>query len=176
MSGRAQAGRRFTAFAVATVIALAGAAVHAHDDEHEGELDFGRAPQGTMLWGTLAKVGVWRSEGKLVRKFTQPIRQYDGKKVTLYGYVTLVDGPTSPHRMFLLSSQKIACRGCARPVEPEGIVEVSLKRPADLRRLAGPAEVLAVRGKLELVQDDATALLYRLADSEIVTLRSVNSH
>jgi hypothetical protein len=169
--------RTVAALLLAAALALAGASARAHDgDEHEGELDFTRAPQGTMLWGTLAKVGVWRSEGKLKRTFTEPIRKFDGKQVTLFGYVTPVDGPADLHRMFLLSSQKIACRGCAKPVEPEGIVEVNLKRSVALRKLAGPSEVLAVRGKLELVTDDAKALIYRLADSEVVALRKGRAH
>jgi len=169
--------RTVAALLLAAALALAGASARAHDgDEHEGELDFTRAPQGTLLWGTLAKVGVWRSEGKLKRTFTEPIRKFDGKQVTLFGYVTPVDGPADLHRMFLLSSQRIACRGCAKPVEPEGIVEVNLKRPVALRKLAGPSEVLALRGKLELVTDDAKALIYRLADSEVVALRKGRAH
>lgn len=175
MAWPAGAWRAAAALLVATALAVAGASARAHDgDEHEGELDFTRAPQGTMLWGTLAKVGVWRSEGRLKRTFTEPIRKFDGKQVTLYGYVTPVDGPADLHRMFLLSSQKIACRGCAKPVEPEGIVEVNLKRPVALRKVAGPSEVLAVRGKLELVTDDAKALIYRLGDGEVVALRKAH--
>lgn len=158
-------------------LAVAGHGAFAHDgDEQEGELDFTHAPQGTVLWGTLAKVGVWRDDGKLKRTFTAPIRQLDGHQITLYGHVTPVDGPARLHRVFLLSSQKIACRGCAKAVEPEGIVEVNLRKPVALHTLAGASEVLAVRGKLELVTDDATALIYRLADSEVVALRKAPRH
>ncbi len=142
---------------------------HAHDDDHPPELDFTQAPPGTLVWGTLAKVGVRRIDGKLVRTFTAPVLELDGKKVTLYGYATPVDEHADPRRLFLLSSIRIACRGCAAPVEPEGVVEVNLKRPAYLRTMLRRTDALPVRGKLVLVKDDAVGLLYRMVDAQVVT-------
>jgi len=151
-------------------------AVHAADDDHGPTLDFTQAPKDTVLWGTLAKVGLRRVDGKFVRTFTAPVRDLDGKTVTLYGWVTPVDDRAVPQRVFLLSSQKIDCRGCATPVEPEGIVEVTLKRPADLKRLTQTSPALAVRGTLVLVKDDAKGLLYQLVDGQVVRkARSVGS-
>ncbi|MDB6002196.1 MAG: hypothetical protein JWP52_3895 [Rhizobacter sp.] len=138
------------------------------DDEHVPQLDFTQAPKDTLVWGTLAKTGVRRIDGKFVRTFTAPVLELDGKTVTLYGYATPVDDHADPHRLFLLSSQRIACRGCAAPVEPEGIVEVTLKRPVALRTLLKASDALAVRGKLVLVKDDAKGLLYQLVDGAVV--------
>lgn len=174
-----QAGRARSRIVVALLCAglqLAPAPSHAADDDHGPTLDFTQAPADTVLWGTLAKVGLRRVDGKFVRTFTAPVRDLDGKSVTLYGWVTPVDDRAGPQRVFLLSSEKIDCRGCATPVEPEGIVEVTLKRPADLKRLTQTSPALAVRGTLVLVKDDAKGLLYQLVDGQVVRkARSVGS-
>lgn len=139
-----------------------------HHDNHGAQLDFTRAPADTVAWGTLAKVYVQRVDGKLARTFTAPLRALDGKKIALYGYVTRVDDAPGPQRLFLLSSQKIACRGCAAPVEPEGIVEVTLSRAVDLVQLLKASDAAAVRGKLVLVKDDSRGLIYQMVDARLV--------
>lgn len=139
------------------------------DDDHVPELDFTQAPADTLVWGALAKVGVRRIDGKLVRTFTAPVLALDGKRVTLYGYATPVDDLADPRKLFLLSSVRIACRGCAAPVEPEGVVEVNLKRPAFLRTMLRTTDALPVHGKLVLVKDDAKGLLYQMLDAQVVT-------
>jgi hypothetical protein len=139
------------------------------DHDHVPELDFTQAPSGTLVWGALAKVGIRRIDGKIVRTFTAPVLELDGKRVTLYGYATPVNDLADPRRLFLLSSVRIACRGCAAPVEPEGVVEVSLKRPAYLRTMLRTTDALPVRGKLVLVKDDSKGLLYQMVDAQIIT-------
>lgn len=155
--------------ALLAAVLLAGVPAQAqHDDDHGVQLDFTRAPADTVVWGTLAKVGLKRVDGKIARTFTAPIRELDGKKITLYGYVTRVDGRAGPQRVFLLSSQKIACRGCSAPVEPEGIVEVTLVHAVDLAKLLKASDAAAVRGRLVLVKDDSSGLLYQLVDGRLV--------
>lgn len=151
---------------------FAGGPACAHPGEEGPELDFTRAPADTVLWGTLAKVGVKRSQGKLEREFLAPVRALAGKRLTLYGFVTAIDEKREPQRMFLLSSQPIFCRGCAQPVEPEGVVEINLAQPFDLWRHLDQSQTLVVRGKLELVEDDTKSVLYRLVDSTLPPERS----
>ena len=149
------------------IVVPAAAQAPPHDD-HGAQLDFTRAPANTVAWGTLAKVLVRRVDGKLARTFTAPIRDLDGKKLTLYGYVTRVDDAPGPQRLFLLSAQKIACRGCAAQVEPEGIVEVTLSRAVDLVQLLKASDAAAVRGKLVLVKDDTHGLIYQMVEARLV--------
>lgn len=166
-------GRRLLLGGVVLAIAhLAGGLAYAHPDEEGPELDFTRAPADTVLWGTLAKVGVKRSQGKLEREFLAPVRALAGKRLTLYGFATAIDEKREPQRMFLLSSQPILCRGCAQPVEPEGVVEINLAQPFDLWRHLGRSQALVVQGQLELVEDDSKTVLYRLVDSSLLPERS----
>ena len=144
---------------------LSGGPAYAHSDEEGPELDFTRAPANTVLWGTLAKVGVKRSQGKLEREFLPPVRALAGQRLTLYGFATAVDEKREPQRMLLLSSQPIFCRGCAQPVEPEGVVEINFAQPFDVWRHLGRSQTLLVEGKLELIEDDTRSVLYRLVDS-----------
>ena len=165
--------RRLLLGAVILAIAhLSGGPAWAHSGEEGPELDFTRAPADTVLWGTLAKVGVKRGQGKLEREFLAPVRALAGKRLTLYGFATAVSEKREPQRMFLLSSQPILCRGCAQPVEPEGVVEINLAQPFDLWRHLGQSQTLVVRGTLELVEDDTKSVLYRLVDSSLLPERS----
>ena len=144
----------------------------AHGDDHgpglDLDLDFTKAPKDTLPWGMLAKVGLRRVDGKLVRTFLPPVRALAGKRITLYGYATAVKDSADPHSLFLLSSQRIVCRGCSTPVEPEGIVEINTTRPTNLKQRLQQSDVMAVRGRLVLIEDDAKSVLYRLTDSVIV--------
>ena len=164
--------RPIASLIVLGLLAMGMCATPAHagdDDDHVPELDFTQAPADTLVWGALAKVGVRRIDGKLVRTFTAPVLELDGKKVTLYGYATPVDELADPRKLFLLSSVRIACRGCAAPVEPEGVVEVNLKRPAYVRKMLRTTDALPVRGKLVLVKDDSKGLIYQMVDAQILT-------
>jgi hypothetical protein len=160
--------RLATALLVAAALPWAGSPAVAHDDDHGQELDFTQAPKDTLPWGMLAKVGLRRAEGKLVRNFLPPVRALAGKRITLYGYATAVKDSADPHSLFLLSSQRIVCHGCATPVEPEGIVEINMARPFKLKQRLRHSDVMAIKGKLELIEDDAKSVLYRLTDSVTV--------
>ena len=140
--------------------------VGAHDAESFA-LDFRNAPRGTVLWGTLAKVGVRRENGNLIPSFLAPLPAMDGQRIVLYGYMT-ARPETKLQKRFLLSPRPIFCGDCA-PVGPEEIVEVVLDRPT-------PAtdRPLIVRGKLALLKSAPDNLLYRLEDATV--LRTLHSH
>lgn len=149
------------------LLALASVTARAEDHAAAAALDFTRAPKETLAWGELARVGVTRTDHGLARRFLPGIRALAGKRIVLYGYATPIDASTEPARIFLLSSQPIACAGCEIAVEPEGVVEVRLARGVALHRLIRRSPAMAVRGTLVLV-DDERDVLYRLVDSAIV--------
>lgn len=136
---------------------------HEGHDPPEYELDFSQAPKGVLPWGILAKAGVTHRDGKLSVNFLPPVQALDGKRVTLYGFMTPVY-KQDRHRTFLLSMRPLTCVGCTVPPRPEGIVEVSVKRPEPARD-----RPIAVRGRLELVKDAANGPIYRLRDASVVT-------
>ncbi len=139
--------------------------VSAHDDRRL-DLDFRKAPPATVLWGTLAKVGVRRENGDLIPTFLAPLPAMEGRRVVLYGYMT-PRTDTKLQKRFLLSARPIFCGDCT-PVGPEEIVEVVLDRPANAMD-----QPLAVRGTLALLRNAPEGLLFRLENAEVV--RSLNS-
>jgi hypothetical protein len=145
---------------IALTAIIVATAANAHD---AGEmLDWSHAPRDTLPWGILAKVGVHYEDGRVVPRFLPPVLQLDGKRVTLYGYMTPVgDAPRT--RQFLLTERPLSCGSCD-PVAPEGIVEVNTKSP-----VPRAAQAIAVRGVLHVLPSDPKSVLYRVTDARIVT-------
>lgn len=137
---------------VALSLALATAAA-AH--ETPSTLDFRQAPSDTLPWGMLSKVGLQRSDGRFVPQFLPPLRALQGRRITLYGYMTAQPGRRLQQR-FLLSPRPLICAECGS-TGPQEIVEVLVDR-----RIARTDRPLAVRGRLALLEDSPDGLLFRL--------------
>jgi hypothetical protein len=117
-------------------------------------------------WPTLARVTFKKEYDELLGLkvdkpvFSKSVKDLDGKKITLRGYVIPTEGYKS-HKEFVFSaypySQCFFCGGAG----PETVIEVFANEPIEYS-----AEAVKVTGSLRLNQDDPNALMYRLEDAE----------
>lgn len=154
--------------------ALPGAigAEHRHDHEAGSDglvaADFEGVADDVILWGDLARARVSfdRNSGRFERVFLPPVRQLDGRIVTLLGFISTPEA-NKPYHQFLLSEMPFLCEGCHAAPSPVGIVEVNLLEP-----ITGTGPVtrvtIVVRGRFALIEDDSAAVAYRLDDAVVV--------
>jgi uncharacterized protein len=120
--------------------------------------------QGAVSWKILGQVEPVKRGGKIVLEFSDEIRALDQKLVRIYGFMMPLD-MTDQQRHFLLSAVPPSCHFCM-PAGPEAIVEVMSKRPV---RYAFKPIVMA--GKLSVLTNDRSGMLYRILDAEPVDTR-----
>lgn len=137
---------------------------HRHEDGHDvlGEQDYRQAPRNILLWGELAKVHIVRGRGRYVATFLPSVLAYEGRTVTLLGFMAAVHG-RSKDSQFLLSDRRFLCGGCDSTPGPESIVEVNT-----LSKVSMQDRPVLVRGRLELVRGDANGLVYRLSAARVI--------
>jgi uncharacterized protein len=117
--------------------------------------------QGVVSWRTLGQVEPIKRNGKMVPSFSNEILALDKKLVRVYGFMMPLD-MTDQQKHFLLSAVPPSCPFCM-PAGPEAIVEVMSKRPVKYA-----FEPIIMAGKLSLLTNDQSGMLYRMLDAEPV--------
>ena len=117
--------------------------------------------QGIVSWKTLGQVEPIKRGSKIVLQFSDEILALDKKLVRVYGFMMPLD-MTDQQKHFLLSAVPPSCPFCM-PAGPEAIVEIRSKRPVKYA-----FEPIIMTGKLSVLTNDQSGLLYRIVDAEPV--------
>lgn len=110
---------------------------------------------GALDWDLLAQAGETRFQDGALSRFPAALRGLDGKDVRLTGYMMpFRDG--DEHREFLLGALQFHCPTCMS-ADLARLVAVRADTPVRFKQ--GP---LLMRGRLRLLEDEASPLYYRL--------------
>jgi hypothetical protein len=160
--------RAVLSLAIAAVLALPADAFQQRETtvfrDHQAVKAEGRD---TLSWELLAELDLgFTSKGpgqtEVQIRFPDAVKALDGKEVRLAGYMQPLDGGEK-HSRFLLSAFPPTCPFCL-PGGPAEIVEVEMKQPVKFSY-----ETLTLKGRLTLLQDDPSGLLYRLSEAQAVS-------
>jgi len=116
-------------------------------------------------WPTLARVSFTKEYDELLGLkvdkpvFSKAVKDLDGKKITLRGYVIPTEGYKS-HKEFVFSAYPYSMCFFCGGAGPETVIEVFATQPIEYS-----AEAVEVTGTLRLNGDDPNALMYRLEDA-----------
>lgn len=114
--------------------------------------------EGALDWAQLARAGASMFRDGRVSRFPADLHALDGKEVTLAGYMMpFTDGER--HSEFMLGALQFHCAGCMMG-ELNRLVAVKAAEP--VAHAHGP---LVLRGRLRLLEDEASPLFYRLEDA-----------
>lgn len=119
--------------------------------------------QGAVSWKTLADVETIKRSGKMVPEFGKEILALDNQTVRVCGFMMPLN-TTEQQQHFLLSAVPASCPFCM-PAGSAEIVEVISKRPIKFG-----FDPIVVSGKLSLLKDDQSGLLYRMTDAERIAM------
>jgi hypothetical protein len=113
------------------------------------------------LWTKLTKCKLDYDEDKGTYSIhvTPEVKALDGKTITVRGFVLPMDGSDRTQH-FLISRNTPVCMYCP-PGQPNEVVEVQAKRP-----IAWTNKIVAVTGKLSLINDGEQALFFRVENGE----------
>lgn len=112
-------------------------------------------------WDMLSMAGEKRFRDGKVSRFPAELQALDGKDVTLEGFMLPYrDAPA--HREFLLGGLRIHCAGCLSR-DLNRIAAVKTRKPVDFTDAP-----LLLRGRLVLLEDEASLLFYRLENARPV--------
>jgi uncharacterized protein len=114
------------------------------------------------IWSKLVKSKLSYDEenGTYGIKLTPEIKALGGKSLTLRGFILPMDG-SDRTRHFLLSRNTPVCMYCP-PGQPNEIVEVYSSRA-----IAWTEKIVAVTGKLDLVNDTERAIFFKMENAEV---------
>ncbi|HEX7891113.1 MAG TPA: DUF3299 domain-containing protein [Ramlibacter sp.] len=115
--------------------------------------------KGAVGWSLLAKTAIRKVDGKLGPDFPAALRPLNGKTVKLQGYILPLEAGQT-HRRFLLSAWSPSCPFCLT-AGPEAMVEVKARKEVKYS-----LEPVVVQGRLELLENDASGMFYRLVEAE----------
>lgn len=120
------------------------------------------------VWKTLSKITYKKQMDEIlgfkidVPVFSDPIKEIEGKEVTLKGYIIPVEGYKS-HNEFIFSAYPYnMCFFCGG-AGPETVMEVKASEPVKY-----VADQITLKGKLILNPDDINRLMYILEDAEMI--------
>lgn len=119
-------------------------------------------------WTTLARVTFTKEYDDLLGLkvdkpvFAKAVKELDGKKISLRGYVIPTDGYKS-HKEFVFSAYPYSSCFFCGGAGPETVVEVFAKAPIEYS-----AEAVTISGILKLNSTDPNALMYRLENATLV--------
>ena len=117
--------------------------------------------EGIVSWKTLAKVEPVKRDGRMVPEFAKEILGLDQRHVRIQGFILPMDlGDKQKH--FLISAVPPHCPFCL-PAGPDAIVEVLARKPVTYG-----FEPVVLEGKLAVLKDDPTGILYRMTEAERV--------
>jgi uncharacterized protein len=113
------------------------------------------------LWTKLVKCKLDYDEdkGTYAIHVTPEVKALDGKTITIRGFVLPMDGSDRTQH-FLISRNTPVCMYCP-PGLPNEVVEVQAKRP-----IAWSNKIVAVTGKLSLINDGEQALFFKIENGE----------
>ena len=118
--------------------------------------------QGVVSWKTLASVEPVKQGAKMVLRFNKEILDLDKQRVRVQGFVLALDISQQEQKHFLITAVPPHCPFCL-PAGPDAIVEVFAKKPVRY-----DSEPIVVSGKLAVLRDDPSGVLYRLTEAEPV--------
>lgn len=111
--------------------------------------------EGALDWSQLARAGESMFRDGRISRFPADLHALDGKEVTLAGYMMpFRDGDA--HSEFMLGALQFHCTGCMTG-DLNRLVAVKAAEPVVYSD--GP---LVIRGRLRLLEDEASPLFYRL--------------
>jgi hypothetical protein len=116
---------------------------------------------GVVSWKALAQVEPVNRGGKMVPEFSREILGLDKQVVRIYGFMMPLD-TTDQQKHFLISAVPASCPFCM-PAGPESIVEVMSSKAVKFG-----LEPIIVTGKLSVLKEDQSGMLYRMTDAELV--------
>ena len=117
--------------------------------------------QGVVSWKSLAKVEPVKQGAVMVPRFSKEILDLDKQSVRIQGFILALDmGEQQKH--FLISAVPPHCSFCL-PAGPDAIVEVFAKKPVRYGM-----EPITVAGKLAVLRNDPSGVLYQLTEAEHV--------
>jgi hypothetical protein len=114
------------------------------------------------LWTKLinCKLDYNEENGVYSIKLTPEVKALDGRTVTLRGFVLPMDG-SDRTKHFLISRNTPVCMYCP-PGQPNEVVEVYSSRA-----ITWTSKVVAVTGKLNLVNDQEQAIFFKIEGAEV---------
>lgn len=122
-------------------------------------------PQGDDIvpWKTLADVGLGeervRGTVRSVPKYGPDVRALDGQRIKVAGFMMPLEPTGDRQKRFLLTKLPPSCAFCL-PGGPETMVLVEARSAVKFTY-----EPLVMAGRLELMRDDSTGVLYALKDA-----------
>jgi hypothetical protein len=114
------------------------------------------------LWAKLinCKLDYNEENGVYSIQLTPDVKALDGRTVTLRGFVLPMDG-SDRTKHFLISRNTPVCMYCP-PGQPNEVVEVRSSRA-----ITWTSKVVAVTGKLSLVNDQEQAIFFKIQNAEV---------
>ncbi|MBS4046748.1 MAG: hypothetical protein KG075_10435 [Alphaproteobacteria bacterium] len=110
---------------------------------------------GALDWSQLARAGASMFRDGRISRFPADLHALDGQQVTLAGYM-MPFTDADAHREFMFGALQFHCSGCMMG-ELNRLVAVKAAEPVAVAD--GP---LVIRGRLRLLEDEASPLFYRL--------------
>ncbi|MBC5766232.1 hypothetical protein [Ramlibacter albus] len=163
MNGGALRATMYT-LVLAVAFALTGAVVaSAQTAPHDPMTSMLPDAAGAVPWSVMSKTAIRKIAGRLGPDFSAQLRAYDGKVVKLQGYILPLEAGER-HGRFLLSAWSPTCPFCLT-AGPEAMVEVIARVPVRYS-----LEPVVVRGRFELLANDAGGMFFRLGEAEPATL------
>ena len=120
------------------------------------------------MWKTLGKVTYKKEYDEMlgfkvdVPIFSEEVKKLEGKEVTIKGYIIPVEGYKS-HKEFIFSAYPYSMCFFCGGAGPETVMEVKAKNPVPFS-----ADVITIRGTLQLNSKDINKLMYALSNVELV--------
>lgn len=118
---------------------------------------------GLVSWKTLASVDTVNQGSQIVPRFTKEILALDKQRVRVQGFILALDLGMQ-HTHFLITAVPPHCQYCL-PAGPDAIVEVFAKHPVRYG-----IEPIIVSGKLAVLRNDPSGVLYRMTEAEPVEM------
>jgi hypothetical protein len=113
------------------------------------------AVDGALDWSQLARAGASMFRDGRISRFPADLHALDGQEVTLAGYM-MPFTDADRHSEFMFGALQFHCSGCMMG-ELNRMVAVKAAEP--VTDTQGP---LVIRGRLRLLEDEASPLFYRL--------------
>lgn len=113
------------------------------------------AIDGALDWSRLARAGASMFRDGRISRFPADLHALDGQEVTLAGYM-MPFRDADAHSEFMFGALQFHCSGC---MMGELNRMVAVKAAAPVAQADGP---LVIRGRLRLLEDEASPLFYRL--------------